>query len=58
MMEDENDEKIDISFECYKNFFMKYWQGPKFFLFGNLTFLCGTLFWMSGDYVIGYWTTK
>ena len=57
MMEDENDEKIDITWDCYKNYFMKYWQGPKFFIFGIVTYFFGMIFWMSGDYVIGYWTT-
>ena len=58
MMEDENDEKIDINLKCYYQFFKKYWQGWTFLIAGNLTFIAGTMFWMSGDYVIGYWTTK
>ena len=56
-MNDENDELITVDFKCYKTYFMKYWQGCKFFIFGNLSLLGGMICWMAADYIIGYWTT-
>ena len=51
----EQDEVIEITFNTYRQYFMKYWNGCVFFTLGNFSMLGFMLSWMSGDYLVGNW---
>ena len=55
MMVNENEEDIDIGWECYKKFFMNYYGGLKFFFFSQFTMIMFLSGLISGDYLIGVW---
>lgn len=58
MMEDENDEVIDITYKTYLKYFNTYWNGPIFFLSGNLAMVGFMVCSLAQDYLIGDWALK
>lgn len=54
-MSDEQDEKIQVTFGCYYDYFKNYYGGLKFFTLGILSMSMFLASKMSADYLVGNW---
>lgn len=58
MIKNENDEKIEITSQTYKDYIGGYFGGCKLITVSNISMILFTFFALGSDYVIGDWTSK
>jgi len=55
-MSNENDERIQVGFEAYKDFFMNYYGGCQFFTLLILSMSIFIVSRLAADYIVGSWS--
>lgn len=58
MIKDESEEKINVTWQTYKDYFGGYFGGCTMIVVSNIAMILYTSFALSADYIIGDWTSQ